>query len=104
MKLQHIILSGLAMVASLTASAQEQPGDKVVNEFVPHWYVQGQFGGQYTLGEISFSKLLAPNAQVGVGYEFNPVFGLRLSVNGWQSKGGWDSRLTTRPTSGTTSM
>ncbi|MDY4410550.1 MAG: OmpA family protein [Prevotella sp.] len=90
MKLRHIILSGLAMVAGLTASAQEQPGDKVVNEFVPHWYIQGQFGGQYTLGEISFSKLLAPNAQVGVGYEFNPVFGLRLSANGWQSKGGWD--------------
>lgn len=90
MKLNKIFLSGLAMLACLTASAQEQPGDKVENVFIPHFYVQGQIGGQYTLGEIGFSKLLAPNAQVGVGYEFNPAFGLRFSVNGWQSKGGWD--------------
>lgn len=89
MKFNKAFLSGLAIMASLTASAQEQ-GAKTENVFLPHFYVQGQFGGQYTLGEIKFSKLLAPNAQLGVGYQFNPVFGLRLSANAWQSKGGWD--------------
>lgn len=79
------------MLACLTASAQEQPGDKVVYDFHPHFYVQGQFGAQYTLGEISFGKLVSPTAQLGIGYNFTKVFGLRLSANAWQSKGGWDN-------------
>lgn len=69
----------------VAASAQEA---KTVNVFNPHWYVQAQVGGQYTLGEIGFGKLLSPNAQVGVGYEFNKVVGARLSVNAWQSRAG----------------
>ena len=69
------------------ASAQEA---KTVNVFNPHWYGQVQIGGQYTLGEIGFGKLLSPNAQLGVGYNFNKVVGARLSVNAWQSKAGWN--------------
>ena len=72
----------------VTASAQE--ADKTVNVFNPHWYVQLQGGAQYTLGEISFGKLISPNAQIGVGYNFNKVVGARLSVNAWQSKAGQD--------------
>ena len=72
----------------VTASAQE--ADKTVNVFNPHWYVQLQGGAQYTLGEISFGKLISPNAQLGVGYNFNKVVGARLSVNAWQSKAGQD--------------
>lgn len=93
MKLYYkVVLSGLALCASMTAFAQKpaEEGAKTVYDFVPHFYVQGQFGGQYTLGEISFGKLLSPNAQLGIGYQFNPVFGLRLSANAWQSKGGWE--------------
>lgn len=70
----------------IAASAQE--ADKTVNVFNPHWYGQIQIGGQYTLGEIGFGKLLSPNAQIGVGYNFNKVVGARLSVNAWQSKAG----------------
>ena len=69
------------------ASAQEA---KTVNVFNPHWYGQVQIGGQYTLGEIGFGKLLSPNAQIGVGYNFNKVVGARLSINAWQSKAGWN--------------
>ncbi|MGN1254257.1 MAG: OmpA family protein [Prevotella sp.] len=92
MKLYKVLLSGLALCASMTAFAQKpaEEGAKTVYDFVPHFYIQGQIGGQYTLGEISFGKLLSPNAQLGIGYQFNPVFGLRLSANAWQSKGGWD--------------
>ena len=92
MKLYKVVLSGLALCASMTAFAQKpaEEGAKTVYDFVPHFYIQGQIGGQYTLGEISFGKLLSPNAQLGIGYQFNPVFGLRLSANAWQSKGGWD--------------
>ncbi len=86
MKLNSILLSSLLAMGCVTASAQE--GDKTVNVFAPHWYVQAQIGGQYTLGEIGFGKLLSPNAQVGVGYNFNKVVGARLSANAWQSKAG----------------
>ena len=77
----------------VTASAQE--ADKTVNVFNPHWYVQAQVGGQYTLGEIGFSDLISPNAQVGLGYNFNKVVGARLSFNAWQSKGGQKVNTTT---------
>ena len=70
----------------VAASAQE--GDKTVNVFNPHWYFQAQVGGQYTLGEIGFGKLLSPNAQIGFGYNFNKVVGARISANAWQSKAG----------------
>lgn len=71
----------------LSASAQDQ-APKTEYVFNPHWYVQAQFGGQYTLGESCFESLLSPNAQIGVGYNFSKLFGARLSVNSWKSKGG----------------
>ncbi|MST78530.1 OmpA family protein [Prevotella copri] len=88
MKLKSILLSSLLAMGCVAASAQE--ADKTINVFNPHWYGQIQIGGQYTLGEISFDKLLSPNAQIGVGYNFNKVVGVRLSVNAWQSKAGWN--------------
>ena len=86
MKLNKVILSGVVALSCVSASAQE--ADKTVNVFTPHWYAQAQIGGQYTLGEIGFGKLLSPNVQVGVGYNFNKVVGARFSLNTWQSKAG----------------
>ena len=86
MKLNKVILSGVVALSCVSASAQE--ADKTVNVFTPHWYAQAQIGGQYTLGENGFGKLLSPNAQVGVGYNFNQVVGARFSLNAWQSKAG----------------
>lgn len=89
MKLNKILLSGAMLLAATAVSAQEQPEAKTVYDFNPHWYVQGQIGGQYTLGEVKFKELVSPNAQVGLGYQFNPIFGMRLAVNAWQSRAGW---------------
>ena len=86
MKLNKVILSGVVALSCVSASAQE--ADKTVNVFTPHWYAQAQVGGQYTLGEIGFGKLLSPNVQVGIGYNFNKVVGARFSLNTWQSKAG----------------
>lgn len=86
MKIKNILLSGVVAMGCISASAQE--ADKIVNVFNPHWYVQAQIGGQYTLGEVGFGKLLSPNAQLGVGYNFNKVVGARFSLNAWQSKAG----------------
>lgn len=83
MKLNKILLSAAVAMGCLTASAQEEVTEYF---FQPHWYLQGQFGGQETLGEGAFGKLASPNAQVAVGYKFNPYIGARLVVNGWQSR------------------
>jgi outer membrane protein OmpA-like peptidoglycan-associated protein len=90
MNIKKAILSCLLMLGFVSASAQEA---EVKTEYVfqPHWYVQVQpLGGQYTLGEISFSDLVSYNVQAAVGYQFDKVFGARLAVNAWQSKGGSD--------------
>ena len=83
--MKKVILSCLLALGLVSASAQEA---KTEYTFNPHLYGQLQVGGQYTLGEIGFTDLLSPNAQIGLGYQFSPVVGARLSVNGWQSKGG----------------
>lgn len=82
MKISKILLSASLGLCAMCAQAQEA----TEYVYVPNWYIQGAIGGQETLGETSFGKLLAPNAQVGVGYNFNPIFGARLIVNSWQSK------------------
>lgn len=97
MKFNKVLLSGVVALSCVSASAQE--ADKTVNVFTPHWYAQAQIGAQYTLGEIGFGKLLSPNAQIGVGYNFNKVVGARLSFNAWQSKAG---QKVTDPTSNAT--
>lgn len=89
MNIKKSILSCMLMLGFLSASAQE-PEMKTEYVFNPHWYVQLQGGAQYTLGEVSFSDLLSPNVQLGVGYQFDKIFGARLGVNAWQSKGGSD--------------
>ena len=51
MKFNKMILSGLLLGASLCANAQQKT--ETVDAFKPHWYLQAQVGGQYTLGEGS---------------------------------------------------
>ena len=95
MKMKKAILSCLMLVAGLTASAQEQKG---TTEYVfePHWYVQVQpLGVQYTLGETKFGDLLSYNVQAAVGRQFTQLWGARLAVNAWQSKGGSDYKYVT---------
>lgn len=90
MKFNKMILSGLLLGAAVCVNAQEQKTQEV-DAFNPHWYLQAQIGGQYTLGEVDFGDLLSPNAQIGVGYNFHQNLGARFSVNAWQSKAGWNT-------------
>ena len=86
MKIKNILLSGVMAMSCLVANAQDAPKTEYV--FNPHWYVQGQIGAQYTLGELKFGDLLSPNIQLGVGRQFTPIWGARFSINSLQSKGG----------------
>lgn len=77
-----VILCGVLM----SASAQDEQ-DTTIYDFRPHWYMSGAFGYQYTIGETEDALALSyMNAQIAVGYNFTPVWGLRLSINGWESR------------------
>lgn len=86
MKISKKMLLPALAVCALGANAQEAV-EEYEYAFQPSWYLQLQGGVQETLGEGSFGKLISPNFQLGVGYQFNPIFGTRLAVNAYQSKG-----------------
>lgn len=89
MNLKNLFMTSMLFLGALAAQAQEQPQGTTRYDFQPHWYLQLQpVGGQYTLGEVDFSDLASYNVQGALGYQFNPVVGLRLAVNAWQSKAG----------------
>ncbi len=81
-----LAVAGLFAMSLTSAFAQEAEPEYI---FQPHFYLNLQGGASYTRGEADFSDLLSPAAQVGLGYQFSPLFGLRFSVSGWESKGGW---------------
>lgn len=87
-----LIVASMLFGIGTTMLAQSTYTDKANNEyqFKKHAFLNLQGGAQYTLGEAKFDKLLSPNVQLGIGYQFSPVFALRLQANGWQSKGGWN--------------
>jgi outer membrane protein OmpA-like peptidoglycan-associated protein len=91
MKTMKTLLAGLLLSFSATAMAQATytAADGTKYEFQKHWFLNLEGGAQYTLGEAKFGDLISPNAQLGIGYQFNPVVALRLQANAWQSKGGW---------------
>ena len=89
--MKSIFAASLLALGTTSAMAQatytDQNGDEYT--FNKHFFLDLQGGAQYTLGEAKFGDLISPNVQLGLGYQFSPVFGMRLQANGWQSKGGW---------------
>ena len=98
MKPMKLFMASVMLMMGTAAMAQATYTDKDGNEyqFKKHAFLDLQGGAQYTLGEAKFGDLISPNVQLGLGYQFNPVFGMRLQANGWQSKGGW-SGFRTKP-------
>ncbi|MCR5471571.1 MAG: OmpA family protein [Prevotella sp.] len=78
------IFALLALFCITLTGVQAQTRDSVA--FAPHWFVQPQVGVGYHVGEAKFSKLLSPAAQLSVGRQFSPVFGLRIGASGWQAR------------------
>ena len=72
-------------------TVQEFDHQDVTQTFKSHWFINLQGGAQYTLGEAKFKDLISPNVQAAIGYQFTPVFGIRLQGNAWQSKGAFDN-------------
>ena len=92
MKVKSLIAAVLlTFSASAMAQATYTAADGTKYEFQKHLFLNLEGGAQYTLGEAKFKDLLSPNVQLGLGYQFSPVFAARLQANGWQSKGGWSA-------------
>ena len=90
--LKTLFAVALFAMGAVTASAQATYTDAEGNkyEFQKHFFLNLEGGAQYTLGEAKFKDLISPNVQLGLGYQFSPVFAARLQANAWQSKGGWN--------------
>ena len=90
-RFKRVLFASALLLGATSAMAQATYTDKEGNEyqFKKHAFLDLQGGAQYTLGVAKFGDLISPNVQLGLGYQFSPVFGMRLQANGWQSKGGW---------------
>ncbi len=94
--IKSLFVASLLLLGAGVAMAQATYTDKDGAEytFKKHMFLNLQGGAQYTLGEAKLKDQISPNVQLGLGYQFSPVFGVRLQANGWQSKGGWNGYST----------
>lgn len=98
-KLTLATLSALIAATSFGAAAQNAPAvvatetvaaAEMTETFRPHWFLQAQGGIGYTFGESeSAGDMISPAAAIYGGYRFNPLFGLRFGLSGWQGRGCW---------------
>ena len=86
MKLKSLTLILALALGAQAAFAQQSKSDPSL-EFNPHWFGQIQGGAGYTIGETAFKDLISPAGALSLGYQFNPVLGLRFNVAGYQGKG-----------------
>ena len=91
--LKTLLIGALAFAATAASAQVYEAKDGTKYEFQKYWFFDLEGGAQYTLGEAKFRRLVRPNVQVAIGRQFSPVLGLRLQVNGWQSRGYWDLGL-----------
>ena len=91
MKRLSVYLLLLLMVPALGFAQQREIKEEGKTIFKPHAYLQLQGGAAHTIGEAEFMDLISPAAALNLGYQFSPVFGMRLGASGWQGKGGWVS-------------
>ena len=83
----HFLMIALLPLSTFAQEREVKEEGKTV--FKPHAYLQLQGGAAHTLGEAKFMDLVSPAAALNLGYNFSPVFGMRLGASGWQGKGGW---------------
>ena len=74
MRTKHAIIATLMLCMGMGAHAQETENN---------WFIQGQLGASYSLGNAGIGKLIAPAGQIAVGKYFNPTLG-----HAWPSAAG----------------
>ena len=91
-KLLGIFLMGAFCIAPLAAQNSDAPEKvELPSKLSRNWYLQLQGGVNYSaapgIKDTKFFKMLSPAAAIAVGKEFTPLFGARVQLTGWQSKG-----------------
>ena len=89
MKKIFVYLFALTLLPMVAFSQEREVKEEGQTFFKPHAYLQLQGGAAHTLGEAKFMDLISPAAALNLGYQFSPVFGMRIGASGWQGKGGW---------------
>lgn len=84
MKMKMKLFTAALCFAAATGMANAQNIDS-------NWFIQGQLGASYSVGNAGLGKLISPAGAISVGKYFNPDLGLRLSFSGWNGKGGYGS-------------
>jgi len=79
--MKKVLLTLSVALLSLGAFAQGP------EDFFPGWYFGAKGGISLTAGETHANNLLSPRAALDFGYQFTPVFGLRLEASAWEGKG-----------------
>jgi outer membrane protein OmpA-like peptidoglycan-associated protein len=88
MKTKRILLAAALMALVVgVAKAQDDTRDALKS----YSFVEAQGGLQLTSTNAKMDKLMTPTAALSFGHFFSPVIGVRLHVNGWQSKSGFKS-------------
>lgn len=81
----------LMLISTISFAQTREIKEEGKTVFKPHAYLQLHGGAAHTVGEAKFGDLISPAAALNVGYNFSPVFGMRLGASGWQGKGAWVS-------------
>ncbi len=89
MKKFFMYLIACALIPMVTFAQEREIKEEGKTFFKPHFFMQWQAGAAHTLGEAAFKDLISPAGAVNLGYQFSPLFGMRLGASGWQGKGGW---------------
>ena len=89
MKKFLIYFIALVLIPMVSFAQEREVKEEGKTYFKPHAYLQLQGGAAHTIGEADFMDLISPAAAVNLGYQFSPLFGMRLGASGWQGKGGW---------------
>ena len=78
------------MAASLLTFGTANAQNSEVGRPKSYSFVELQGGAQFTASDIRLDKLVMPTAGFSIGHYFFPSVGLRLHVNGWKTKGGFE--------------
>lgn len=97
MKTKSLIATLMLLSISGGILAQESKGvlvEEAKYEFKHHWFLQGGAGVGYTIGEAQQSwDLFSPAAALNVGYQFTPLWAVRLGASGWEGRGGFPTTV-----------
>lgn len=81
--MKKTIIVALTAFFALSASAQSKCEAKGC---APYWYIQAQGGIQWPYTDGKFSELISPVFGLNIGRQINPLVGVRLGIEGWNSK------------------